>query len=165
MEFWIEYQRYIVVAILTLAISGAITFLYKKGKTIVVFLKKKTKEATRRKEYEKQIEEDKNRRWVEINNRIDTVINDLNNFKKHYNYKIPNSKKRIKYFTEYLNLLDEGLTPEQENKLLDIKEMVFQLYKELLVSNNVSKKEKKIYSEYLERENNYENNTNSGHNS
>ena len=62
-------------------------------------------------------------------------------------------------------MLDEGLTPEQENKLLDIKEMVFQLYKELLVSNNVSKKEKKIYSEYLERENNYENNTNSGHNS
>lgn len=94
MEFWIEYQRDIVVAILTLAISGAITFLYKKGKTIVVFLKKKTKEATRRKEYEKQIEEDKNRRWVEINNRIDTVINDLNNFKKHYNYKIPNSKKK-----------------------------------------------------------------------
>ena len=32
MEFWIEYQRDIVVAILTLAISGAITFLYKKRK-------------------------------------------------------------------------------------------------------------------------------------
>lgn len=151
MGFWKEYQHDIIVIILTLAISGILAFLFKKGKSIWYFIIEKRKRKIQRKEYEEQIEDEMDKEWTQINRRIDVVILNIETFKKYYSSNLPNSKKRIAYIKEYLDLFNEELTAEQENKLLDIKELVIQMYEELVKSNNASKKEKKIYLDYLER--------------
>lgn len=151
MGFWKEYQHDIIVIILTLAITGILTFLLKKGKSIWCFIVEKRKRKIQRKENEEQIEDELDWEWKKINRRIDTVILNIENFKKHYRSKLPNSKERISYIEEYINLMESDLTAEQSNKLLDIKEDVIQLYIDLRESNYSSKKEKKIYTDYVER--------------
>lgn len=156
MNFLKEYQHDIIVIILTLVIGSVgttiLTFLLKKGKTIWDRIVEKRKSKKQRKEYEEQVEAELDWEWTKINKKINEVILNIENFKKNYSSKLPNSKERISYIEEYIKLIESNLTTdEQENKLLDIKEDVVRLYEDLMNSNQVSKKEKKIYLDYIEK--------------
>ena len=159
------YKHDIIVAFITVIITGSIPFIVKKTKYFFGNLLEKYR-INKQKKYEMNREKDiKQKQYAIINIQIEDIIKKYEDFNKHWKSKKPRWKERQKFLKDYITTLENvNLTNKQRNKLLSIKDNIVLLYNKLMDSNNSSKQERKVYPILLEKIKNYENDMNGSYN-
>lgn len=137
--------------IVTTVIGGIILIiipiLFKKTKSIFCYIKQRRADKISIKKQNIQMEENIDRKWQEMNTKIEKLRNKLDYYNKVWHCQLPKSKDRIAFIYEFLNLRNSTISFEQEDKLLCMEDEIKQLYIPFIKSgkNILSKKEKGIY--------------------
>ena len=128
-----------------------ITFCCNKIKSVCKSIKEINNQTRQQKELNDAEEEWKQTEWKHINLNIEELYKELLSFKQCWKSKIPCSERRISFLERYISILNKNLTDEQKNHILNMREDVVALYNELMISNHISKNEKRKYKDYLEK--------------